>query len=117
VTTLAGVLVMLLCLLFSAQVLIGLYARSVVTAAAFDAARSVAGADVASDPGAPARAEAGARARLGGFGRQLSFLWREVGPDRVVLEVRGRTPAFLPRGLQPTSVIDRTVIVRVERFR
>ena len=108
---------MLFCLLFAAQVLIGLYARSVITAAAFDAARSVAGAGAASDPGAVPRAEALARSRLGGFGGHLTFLWREVGPDRVVLEVRGRTPAFLPRALEPTSSVDRTVIVRMERFR
>jgi Flp pilus assembly protein TadG len=111
------VVVILLCLLFAAQVLIGLYARSVLTAAAFDAARSVAGAGATSDPGAVARAEDAARSRLGGFGRQVVFVWREIGPDRVVLEVRARTPAFLPVRLETTSVIDRTVIVRVERFR
>ena len=57
----AAVVVFLVFLLFAVQILIGLYGRSVVTGAAYDGARSVAGSRVDhDDPGAVARAQAGA---------------------------------------------------------
>ena len=117
VLTLAGVAVFLVLLLFAAQVLIGLYAKSMLTSAAFDAARTVAGAASAGEAGATTQAETSARARLGGFGRRVAFTWREVGPDRIVLEVQAAAPQFLPLHIAPLTTIDRTVIVRVERFR
>ena len=121
IATLVGSLVFLLFLLFAVQVLIGLYARSVVTAAAYDAARAVAGGGAFGDAGGQeanvAAAEATARSRLGGISSRVAFTWQEVSSDRVVLEMRLVTPEFLPIRLAPLAVIDRTVIVRTERFR
>jgi Flp pilus assembly protein TadG len=114
---LCGVLVFLILLLFATQVLVGLYARSVMTSAAFDAARTVAGGQSAGQPDAVAGAEATARARMGSFGTHVVFDWREVSVDRVVLEVHANPPVFLPLHLSPLGPIDRTVIVRTERFR
>ena len=65
VSALAGTTAFLVLLLFATQLLFNLYATSVVTAAAFDAARVVAGAD-----GGPDRitgAEAQARRMLGRY--------------------------------------------------
>jgi Flp pilus assembly protein TadG len=116
-----GTLVFLLLLLFSAQILIGLYARSLVTATAYDAALAVAGGGAYGDAGgqqaAVAAAEATARSRLGDMGSQAVFTWEEVSSDQVVLEVRADAPQFVPLRLAPLIVIDRTVIVRTERFR
>jgi hypothetical protein len=85
---------------------------------AYDAAREVAGAD----GGPPAQAEAEARARgmLGRFGQQVSFDWSATSEDDVVLRVRGSVPRVLlpvQRGPVAFGEIDRTVRVRVERFR
>jgi Flp pilus assembly protein TadG len=121
IATLFGALVFLLCLLFAVQLLVGLYARSVVTAAAYEAARMVAGAGAYGDAGGQeatvAAAEATARSRLGGLASRANFTWREVDGNRVVLEVRLVGPQFVPERLAPLEVIDRTVIVRTERFR
>ena len=88
--TFCGVLVFLILLLFATQVLVGLYAKSVVTSAAFDAARAVAGGQSAGQPDAVPRAEATARSRMGSFGAHVVFDWREVSVDRVVLEVHAK---------------------------
>ncbi len=121
VATLVGALVFLLCLLFAVQVLVGLYARSVVTAAAYDAARAVAGGGAFGDAGGQdatvAAAEATARSDLGAIGSRVDFNWQEVDANRVELEVRVAVPQFVPVRLAPLMVIDRTVIVRTETFR
>jgi Flp pilus assembly protein TadG len=121
VATLFGGLVFLLLLLFAVQVLVGLYVRSVVTAAAYDAALAVAGGGAHGDAGGQeanvAAAEATARSRLGGIGARMAFTWQEVSSDRVVVEVHVVAPEFLPLHLAPLAVVDRTVIVRTERFR
>ncbi|HVF73947.1 MAG TPA: hypothetical protein VM938_02765 [Acidimicrobiales bacterium] len=111
--TVVGVLIFLSLLLFAVQVLVGLYATTVVSAAAYDAAKTVAGADA----GADSRAVAvdGARRRLGRVGEQASFTWGEA-PDVVVLTVRAPRPQFLPGGLGLPDVV-RTVRVRVEEVR
>ena len=119
--TLLGALVFLLLLLYAAQVLTGLYARSVVTAAAYDAARAVAGSGAFGDSGGqqatvPA-AEATARAQLVGMASHVDFIWQEVDSNQVVLEIRAMAPQFVPLHLAPTDVIDRTVTVRTEDFR
>ena len=113
-----GFVVFLAVLLFAVQVLLNLYATSVVTSAAYDAAREVAGAD--GGPGAVARAESRARRLLGRFGDDVSFDWSSTSEDDVVLRVRGRVPSVvLPaqRGPMAFGQIDRTVRLRVERFR
>jgi hypothetical protein len=115
VGTLVGFLIFMTLLLFSAQMLVRMYATSTLTAAAARAAQAVAEAP---DPltAAPA-AESDARQQLGSFGAtRTRFDWLEVDGQQVVLRVRGDSPSFLPL---PTgwSLITRTVTVRTERFR
>ena len=111
-------------LLFAVQVLVGLHATTVVTAVAYDAAKTVAGADAASAVGggrsaAQARATADARRRLGRVGDDASFTWGATG-DAVVLTVRAPRPRVLPAalvgGVTPPDVV-RTVRVRIEAVR
>ena len=125
VATVGAVAVFLSFLFLAVQLLFGLYASSVVTATSYDAARSVASGDVAhDDPGAVRRArseaEADARAALGRFADQVErFDWSGSDPDTVRLRVRAHNPRFafgIDRAVG-LHVIDRTVEVRVERFR
>lgn len=112
-------LVFLLLLLFAVQVLVGLYATTVVTATAYDAAKTAAGAAARSSEGGQARAVADARRRLGRLGEQAEFTW-EATPDTLALTVRAPRPRLLPRSLVgalgPPDVV-RTVRVRVEAVR
>ncbi|HEX2272487.1 MAG TPA: hypothetical protein VHG90_01265 [Acidimicrobiales bacterium] len=106
-------------MLFAVQVLYNLYAASVVTSVAFDAARRVAAADGGAGPVGLAEAEAEARQALGRYGERVSFEWAVDG-DVVALRVRAENPSFLlPAQAGPVAFgdIDRTVRVRVERFR
>lgn len=113
--TLVGFLIFLVLLLFATQVVVRMYATSVLTSAATRAAETVASSPV---PLADVTtAETDARSQLGSFGADNTvFVWREVDAQQVVLEVSGRSPEFLP-GLSGWSRIDRTVTVRTERFR
>lgn len=113
--TLVGFAIFLTLLLFSAQVLVKLYATSTLTAAATHAAEDAA---YSPDPAAAVlAAEADARSRLAGFGaRQAAFNWIEADANEVVLRVSARTPGFLPLPAE-WSRISRTVRVRTERFR
>ena len=105
-------------LLFAVQALFNLYATSVVTAVAYDAARRVAAADGGAD--SATEAEADARRALGRFGERVSFDWSASDGEVVVLSVRARNPTrLLPAMAGPLAFdeIDRTVRVRVEAFR
>ena len=120
--TLAGTTAFLVLLLFAAQLLLNLYATSTVTAAAFDAARVVAGED--GGPDAQPEAERQARALLGRVGERARFSWSYVdtdgrpGADHVALRVQAESPSrLLPLLPLPYDVVDRTVTVRVERPR
>jgi hypothetical protein len=127
--------VVLVILLFVTQVVFDLYARSAVTAAAVDAARSVAGyasSDAYTGPGGGAAeqqavvtAESRARAALGRWGDVTTFSWRflptDGPPTTVELEVRFDASASgfnLARSLALPGLnhFDRTVRVRVERI-
>lgn len=112
----AGILVFLVFLLLGVQVLFDLYARSAVTAAAFDAARVVAGTDAGATPAAEADAEATARHVLGRYGSGAEFRWA-VDADAVALTVHVRSPSLVPALVaRPLSLdtIDRTVRMRRE---
>lgn len=115
VGTLVGAAIFLVLLVLAVQFLVRLYATSVLTSVAYDAARSVADA-----PGyqaqAVAAADAAARRRLGSMGAGATLLWRQVDAQQVVLEVRAASPGFAPLPLSYRR-IDRTVVVRTERFR
>jgi Flp pilus assembly protein TadG len=117
--TLAGVVVILVLLLLAVQVVFDLYARSAVTAAAFDAARVVAGSDANGSPAAQSQAELAARRDLGAYGQRATFDWA-VDANDVRLAVHVRNPSLLPvvfaapLGLDS---VDRSVIVRRERVR
>jgi hypothetical protein len=119
VGTLVGTAVLLMLILLATQVAFDLYARSVVGAVAFDAARLAAGADSSASPAALASAEQGARSLLGSYGRSARFSWR-VGPDAVELTVTVASHSLLPRSLASPLKLDqvvRTVTVRRERVR
>jgi len=113
--TVVGVVIFLSLLLFAVQVLVGLYATTVVSAAAYDAAKTVAGSDAGAGAAARAVAVDEARRRLGRAGEQASFIWGD-SPDSVVLTVRAPRPQFLPGSLGLPDVV-RTVRVRVEAVR
>ena len=108
----------LLMLLFAVQVLFNLYAASVVTAVSYDAARRVAGAD-----GGllfAGESEDQARRQLGQYAQRVEFDWTASTADEIVLRVKAQSPSvLLPRMAGRTALdrLDRTMRVRVERFR
>ncbi len=106
-------------LLFAVQALFNLYATSVVTAVAYDAARRVAVAD--GGTASIGAAEADARRALGRYGERVTFDWSGTDDGQVVvLSVHARNPTrLLPALAGPLAFdeIDRTVRVRVETFR
>jgi hypothetical protein len=122
--SLAGVLVLLAFLLLSSQVLVTLYARSVVNAAGFDAARQVAARAVDhADPTAVARAQDAAdrrlRSLLGRMGADAELSW-SLDATSVSLRVRVRPPGVTVPGLAWSPgllTIDRRYTVRLEQLR
>lgn len=113
--TAVGVTVLVLLLGLAAQVLLTLYATSVVNAAAYDAARRVAaeGGDAAALPGADAHL----RRLLGGLAERATIDWA-LGPDAVRVRVRATNRVALAGlHLGPLAEIDRTARVRIECFR
>ena len=113
-----GFSVFLVMLLFAVQVLFNLYAASVVTAVSYDAARRVAGSQRGTVD--MADAEAQARQLLGRYESRVQFDWSGTTDEEVVLRVQSDNPSVLmpllagPAALQQ---LDRTIRVRVERFR
>ncbi len=113
-----GFSVFLVMLLFAVQVLFNLYSASVVTAVSYDAARRVAGSD--GGPASTAEAEDRARQALGRYASRVTFDWTGTGADEVVLHVQSDNPSILlPVRAGPAAFdrLDRTIRVRVERFR
>ncbi len=113
-----GFSVFLVMLLFAVQVLFNLYAASVVTAVSYDAARRVAGSDGGTSY--MAEAEEQARQNLGRYGSRVTFDWSATSAEEVVLRVRSDNPSvLLPVLAGPAALdrLDRTIRVRVERFR
>lgn len=117
ISTVFGVAIFLGFLLLATQVLVHLYATSTVTTVAFDAARRAAAEGGGGCQDAPQQV----RARLGGYGQrpQVAVTCHEDG-ERLSVTVRGPTPAQLVQGFGATLFeggIERTVTVRIERFR
>ncbi|MBV9951964.1 MAG: hypothetical protein JO291_08435 [Acidimicrobiia bacterium] len=124
VSTVAGVAVFLAFLFFAVQLLYNLYATSVVTATAYDAARSVASGEVdhtdpASVRAAQHRAELQLRDRLGRYSDRVVIDWRASDASTIRLHVTAENPDLLfhSAGLLGFDEIDRTVTVRVEEVR
>jgi hypothetical protein len=116
--TVSGLLAFLLFLLLAVHVLVHLYATSAVTAVAFDAARVVSGHDGGSAGEAHARLEA--QRMLGRWGKDVELSFAGSTPDEVVLSVRARSPALLPRAVGAVTgigEIERKIRVRRERLR
>ena len=121
--TSVGVVVFLLLMLAAVQILFDLYASTMVTAAAYDAAREVASVDVADDR---CRSVDGAEQRfveaLGNYGRRghASLTWTCTADDVVRVRVVADHPTVLPRrlaGLLSLGHLDRTIEVRAETAR
>ena len=108
-----GLVFFLVFLLFAVQLLVNLYATSVVTSVTYDAARRVA---VLGHSPSQAEQEAAvdrARTQLGQYGQSAVFDFDTTDPTVVKLRVRVANPRFINQyvGLDE---IDRTVVVRVE---
>ena len=116
VSAIIGVTVVLLLLLLAAHTLLHLHRTTVVTAAAFDAARIVAGSQVGA--GAESRAEEHARDVMGDLGA-ITFTWSyTVDSVRLHVIVRDTSPLFPSLGgAVPFDTIDREITVRRECFR
>lgn len=111
IVTLAGVVVFLVLLLAATHILLNLYARSLVSTAAFDAARIAAGADSHS----AGQAEQHVHQLLGGTVEGVSV---SIGEQNVTVEVRASGPSltFLGTSDLGLSSITQTATVRRERF-
>ena len=109
VTTVVGTTVFLAMMLLAAQVLLNLYAASVVTSAAFDAARFAAAG------GTETAAEARARELIGRHGD--SALVEVTKHDGVVtVRLRVDNPSLIPALSRRLALarVDRTVTMRAE---
>ncbi|MFM7062111.1 MAG: hypothetical protein ACKO04_01270 [Actinomycetes bacterium] len=114
-----GVAILLTLTALAADVGFGLWARTLVDAAATDAAREI--ATLPPEDAGPARAAAAvqlARSSLGPFGEQVALT---VGGTTETVTVRVTAPALalLPRVVGGGSVVgrlDRTVVVRRESW-
>jgi len=123
-----GLLVFLAFLLLTVHVLANLWAGTVVTTAATQAARVVASQPPPTGRGdldgaelvrARSQAEADARTLLGRIGNQAEFDWSGSDAAQVVVTVRVPSPSVLPPGLRHTDVgvVERTAAVRQEAWR
>lgn len=119
-STSAGFLVFMLMLLAAVQILFNLYATSIVTGAAHDAARQVAGFDSAANRcAATAVAEAAFLRSLGDYGSagHASLQWTCNDPNVVKVRVQAQHPSVLPTrlaGLSSLANLDRTIEIRIE---
>ncbi|MBA2497762.1 MAG: hypothetical protein H0V33_11845 [Acidimicrobiia bacterium] len=114
ISSIGGLLVFLVLLTVATHLLVGLYARSEVTDAAYQAARRVAVSGAPRDE--IAFAQAAAARRMGDVGNDATFEWT-VNAEVVRLRVQAAAPSLLlPIVSDGLGVerIDRTVTVRIE---
>lgn len=120
--TSAGFVVFLLLMLAAIQILFNLYATSMVTSAAHEAARTVAGFDAEGDRcAAVAAAEAQFVETLGDYGEagHAELIWECSDPEVVTVRIVAQHPTILPRrlaGLIELGRLDRTITVLIEEF-
>lgn len=118
-STLVGFIIFIFFMFLGTHLLLHLYASSLTSGAAYDAASSVARARNQADrPGAAALAEAELRDALGAWGNDVDITW-DINLVTVTVRVRGRAPSLLPASLTDASGldIDRSATVRLEEFR
>ncbi|MEO0492162.1 MAG: TadE/TadG family type IV pilus assembly protein [Actinomycetota bacterium] len=122
VGTSAGFLVFLLLLFAAVQILFNLYANTMVTSAAHEAARSVAGHAASGDR---CSAVEGATEQfveaLGTYGEEgrATLEWTCSDPASVTVQVTAEHPTILPArmsGLVGLGRLERTIVIRVEGF-
>ena len=118
-----GFTVFLFLLIAAVQILFNLYATTLVTSAAVDAARIVAGYDSVNGRCAAAvHAETAFWQALGTYGERGSaeLTWTCDDPETVSLAVAADHPTILPpllRGLTGLGRMDRVIEIRVEDVR
>jgi Flp pilus assembly protein TadG len=115
VGTAFGAAVFIAFLLLATHTLLSLYASSVISSTAWDAARSIATTE---DVGTKAAARSKAEGRLDGF-KNVDLDVTE-NADGVVVRVRADRPMFLPAALARSSGLsrlDKTVHARTETWR
>jgi hypothetical protein len=110
-----GVLFFVGFLFFAVQLSFNLYATSVVTSTAYDAARTIATSSARATP--PTQGEldavvATARQRLGSYGRDAQFEWDLADSSIVRLHVHVENTRLVVPAIG-FDEIDRTVVVRV----
>ncbi|MFZ6003797.1 MAG: hypothetical protein ACOYXM_07650 [Actinomycetota bacterium] len=121
ISSAAGIVVFLVFLLFSVQLLFGLYSSSTITAVANDAAQR------AASSGAPRldQIEAEARANLGRVGADARFAWATEDTDgdglddTVILSISATPPRFVPPSIGDAvgfGEVRRTARARIEEF-
>ena len=120
--TVGAFIIVVLLLTFAVQTTVNLGARSAVSGAALDAARTVAGHDAAADRrAAAAEAEARLRRVLGSLGPGARIRWGDLDdPEVVHLWVMARPASIVPSsaaGAVGLGTVEREVQVRVERRR
>ena len=119
VSTIFGFGIFVVTLLIALQVSVGLWRRSAVSAAAYDAARIVAGSDAGATPDATSAADEQLRRELGPAAERAVIEW-SLGTDTVRLTVRVPEPSLLPPLLSHPLDLDwitSGVVVRRERVR
>ena len=113
-STLFGFTVFLFFVLFASQVMVALYARSSITAVAYDATRRVASGTPEADAEARAAHQMGRRCPPG----RCSFDWSRSDADDIVLDVDVPPgPSLIPAVVRRPMGIDhirRTFVVRRE---
>lgn len=118
-----GFLVFLLLMFAAVQIMFNLYATTMVTSAAHDAAMKVAGYDASSDRcAAVPAAEASFVESLGEYGQagHASLEWNCLDPDRVVVVITADHPTVLPpavAGIFGLSHLRKTISIRTEMKR
>lgn len=117
-----GILFFLGFLFFAVQLLFNLYATSVITSTTYDAARSVATSGHQPTQLDCEAAIARALQNLGRYASRVQFVCDPAiaDPDVVKVSVHAVNPRFLGPAIDSLvgfDVIDRTAVVRVERFR
>lgn len=117
ITAVFGFVVLLAFLFGGVQLSLHLFASSAVSAAAFDAARSLA----AEGSGSCLAARERALSVLGAYGQDVTVVCPDVAPDVAAVRITGPSPAPLLDGFFGLGFdlggIEREAQVRVERFR